>query len=112
MQLKEEKHLINRLLKVELEIKMSIESHVPDTMTLIRVLPSVAVVGQVQKVERSNRDGTSVDIYVKFLPVPGSIYFNLMRLCKQIKMLKGVKIIKVTKLGGRPVVFKGKTIVL
>ncbi len=108
----QEKHLASRILKAEITIKMGMDAHVPDTMTLIRVLPSVAVVGQTDKVERSTAEGTVADIYVKFLPVPGSVYFNLVRLCKAIKALKGVKIVRVEKLGGRPVVFKGNPIVI
>jgi hypothetical protein len=112
MRLKEDKHLASKMLKVELSVKMDVEAHVPDMMTLVRVLPSVAVVGQTDRVERSSGEGTIADIYVKFLPVPGSIYFNLVRLGKSIKALKGVKIVKVDKLGGRPVVFKGAPIVI
>jgi len=112
MKLHEDKHLASKMLKVELSIKMDVDAHVPDMMTLVRILPSVAVVGQTDRVERSSVEGTVADIYVKFLPVPGSIYFNLVRLCKSIKALKGVKIVKVEKLGARPVVFKGEPIVI
>jgi hypothetical protein len=112
MRINEDKHLASKMLKVELAVKMDMEAHVPDMMTLVRVLPSVAVVGQTDRVERSTAEGTTADIYVKFLPVPGSVYFNLVRLCKSIKALKGVKIVKVEKLGGRNVVFKGAPIVI
>lgn len=108
----EEKHLSTRILKVELTVKMDMDAHVPDMMTLVRVLPSVAVVGQIDKVERSTAEGTVADIYVKFLPAPGSVYFNLVRLCRAIKALKHVKIVKVLRLGGRPVVFKGQQIII
>jgi hypothetical protein len=112
MKINEDKHLASKMLKVELSIKMAITAHVPDMMTLVRILPSVAVVGQTDRVERSEESGTVADIYVKFLPVPGSVYFNLLRLCKSIKALKGVNIVKVEKLGGRAVVFKGTPIVV
>ena len=110
--LREDKHLASKMLKVELSVIMSLDAHVPDMMTLVRVLPSVAVVGQTDRVERSTSSGTVADIYVKFLPVPGSVYFNLSKLCKSIKALPGVEIVKVDKLGGRPVVFKGQPIVI
>ena len=97
MRINEDKHLASKMLKVELAVKMDMEAHVPDMMTLVRVLPSVAVVGQTDRVERSTAEGTTADIYVKFLPVPGSVYFNLVRLCKSIKALKGVKIVKEIK---------------
>jgi len=112
MRLKEDKHLASKMLKVELSIKLELEAHVPDMMTLVRVLPSVAVVGQTDRVERSTAEGTVADIYVKFLPVPGSVYFNLVKLCKAIKALPSIKIIRVDKLGGRRVVFKGIPIVI
>lgn len=112
MQINEDKHLASRMLKIEIAITMEISAHVPDTMTLIRILPSVAVVGQTDRVERSEASGTVADIYVKFLPVPGSVYFNILRLCKSIKALKGVNMVKVQKLGGRAVVFKGTPIVI
>ena len=110
--LREDRHLASRMLKVEMSVIMSLDAHVPDMMTLIRVLPSVAVVGQTDRVERSTSAGTVADIYVKFLPVPGTVYFNISKLCKSIKALPGVEIVKVSKLGGRPVVFKGQIIVI
>jgi hypothetical protein len=112
MRLNEDKHLASKMLKAEVSVKLELEAHVPDMMTLVRILPSVAVVGQTDKVERSTAEGTVADIYVKFLPVPGSVYFNLVKLCKAIKALPGVKIVKVEKLGGRKVVYKGQPIVI
>jgi len=49
----ENKHLTSRMIKVTLSVKMNETAHVPDTMTRIRVLPTVAVVGQSDRVERS-----------------------------------------------------------
>lgn len=112
MRLNEDKHLASKMLKAEISIKLELEAHVPDMMTLVRILPSVAVVGQTDRVERSTAEGTVADIYVKFLPVPGSVYFNLVKLCRAIKALPGVKIVKVEKLGGRKVIYKGQPIVI
>lgn len=112
MRLNEDKHLASKMLKAEVSVKLQLEAHVPDMMTLVRILPSVAVVGQTDKVERSTAEGTVADIYIKFLPVPGSVYFNLVKLCRAIKALPGVKIVKVEKLGGRKVVYKGQSIVI
>lgn len=112
MRLNEDKHLASKMLKAEVSVKLELEAHVPDMMTLVRILPSVAVVGQTDKVERSTAEGTVADIYIKFLPVPGSVYFNLVKLCRAIKALPGVKIVKVEKLGGRKVVYKGQSIVI
>jgi len=112
MRLNEDKHLASKMLKAEISIKLELEAHVPDMMTLVRILPSVAVVGQTDRVERSTAEGTVADIYVKFLPVPGSVYFNLVKLCRAIKALPSVKIVKVEKLGGRKVIYKGQPIVI
>lgn len=112
MRLNEDKHLASKMLKTEISVKLELEAHVPDMMTLVRILPSVAVVGQTDRVERSTAEGTVADIYVKFLPVPGSVYFNLVKLCRAIKALPGVKIVKVEKLGGRKVIYKGQPIVI
>ena len=106
-----EVHLASKMLKVEMSVGMNIDGHVPDMMTRVRVLPSVATVGLAARVERMQGKGTVVDMYVKFLPVAGSIYFNLQRLCKMIKSLPDVQYIKITKLGGRPIIYQGKPIV-
>ena len=55
------------LINVTMKLIMTKDSHVPDTLTRIRVLPSVAVVGQDNPVDRSGGT-TKLEIYVKFLP--------------------------------------------
>lgn len=110
--LKEDKTLGSKLVKVDVSIKMEESAHVPDTMLLIRVLPMVAVVGQSDRVERSHAGGTVLDLYIKFLPKPGTLYKNLTDLCKMVKKLPGVKHIKVEKVGGRNVTYKGNPIVI
>ena len=104
--------LVSKLVKIDIDIRMTRDSHVPNIMTLMRVLPMVAVVNQSNKVERSVGSGTSLGLYIKFLPKSGTLYKNLMILCKMIKGLPGVKIVKVTRVGGRTVTFKGQSIVL
>jgi hypothetical protein len=108
----ENKHLAAKMIKVTLSVKMNQDAHVPDTMTRVRVLPTVAVVGQSDRVERSSAGGTVMDIYVKFLPNPGSLFYNLMNLCKLIKSLPGVRVVRVVAVGNRPVIFKGRPIVI
>lgn len=105
-------NLTSKLVKIDIELKMTHDSHVPNVMILMRVLPLVAVVNQSQKVERSIGRGTSLSLYVKFLPKSGTLYKNLMMLCKMIKALPGVRIVKVNRVGGRTVTFKGQSIVL
>jgi hypothetical protein len=110
--LNEDKTLNSKLLKISVSVTMTEDSHVPDTMLLIRCLPTVAVVGQSDRVERSQATGTILDLYIKFLPNPGPLYKNLMDLCKAIKRLKGVKHIKIERVGGRTVTYKGQSIVV
>lgn len=108
----EDKTLGSKLVKVDVSVKMTESAHVPDTMLLIRVLPMVAVVGQSERVERSHATGTVLDLYIKFLPESGTLYKNLMTLCKLIKKLPGVKHIKVDRVAGRSVTYKGNPIVV
>lgn len=110
--LKEDKTLSGKLVKVDVSVKMQESAHVPDTMLLIRVLPMVAVVGQSDRVERSHATGTVLDLYIKFLPSQGTLYNNLVSLCKMIKKLPNVKHIKVDRVGGRTVTYKGNPIVI
>jgi hypothetical protein len=110
--IREDKTLGSKLVKVDISIKMLESAHVPDTMLLIRCLPMVAVVGQSDRVERSHATGTVLDLYVKFLPKPGTLYSNLVNLCKLIKKLPNVKHIKVDRVGGRTVTYKGTPIVI
>lgn len=111
-QIHEDKTLSGNLVKVDVSIKMLEDAHVPDTMLLIRVLPMVAVVGQSDRVERSQAGGTVLDLYIKFLPKGGTLYANLITLCKMIKKLPSVKHTKVEKVGGRSVTYKGNPIVI
>lgn len=111
-QLKEDKTLSAKLVKVDVSIKMQESAHVPDTMLLIRCLPMVAVVGQSDRVERSHATGTVLDLYIKFLPKSGTLYKNLVDLCKLIKKIPNVKHTKIDRVGGRTVTYKGSPIVI
>tara|TARA_R110000824_G_scaffold385203_1_gene579386 strand:+ start:311 stop:586 length:276 start_codon:yes stop_codon:yes gene_type:complete len=91
---------------------MDQDAHVPDTMTRIRVLPTVAVVGQRDKVQRTEAQNSVLDVYVKFLPTSGSLIKNLMSLGKMIKGLPGVKIVRVISVNNRKVQRNGKPIVI
>ena len=88
------------------------EIHVPDLLTKVRILPTVAVVGQSDKVMRTESGETIVDIYVKFLPVSTKRYKNIVAMCELIKSLPGVNKIKVLELDKKPVSFKGSQIVV
>jgi len=99
------------LINVTMKLTMTKDSHVPDTLTRIRVLPSVAVVGQDEPVDRSGGT-TKLEIYVKFLPTAENTHDSLQTVGKLIKGLPGIKMIKMISVGGRPVLWKGKPIVI
>ncbi len=100
------------LMKITCRLIMSHDAHVPDTLTRIRVLPSVSVVGQADPVERSGVADTTLDIYIKFLPSSSNTLKNLKSLGKLVKALPGVKIVRVLSVGGNSVLYKGKPIVI
>ena len=99
------------LMNVTMRLTMTKDSHVPDTLTKIRVLPGVAVVGQKAPVNRSAAN-TILEIYVKFLPKTSNTYQSIKSVGKLIKSLPGIKIIKILTVGGRPVIFKGSPVII
>jgi len=100
------------LIKVTCRLIMDIDAHVPDTLTRIRVLPTVSVVGQVEPVDRGAKGNTILEIYIKFLPPSSNTLKNLKTLGKMIKGLPGVKIVRMLTVGGRGVMYKGRPIVI
>ena len=100
------------LMNVTMRLIMQNESHVPDTLTRIRVLPSVAVVGQKEPVVRPEAGNVKLEIYVKFLPSVSNTYEALVSIGKLIKSLPGVKVIHVLSVGGRKVLYKNKPIMI
>jgi len=99
------------LTNVTMILTMDKDAHVPDTLTRVRVLPSVAVVGQREPVNRGG-GRTVLEIYVKFLPGTSNTYESVKSIGKVIKGLPGVRIVKITAVGGRPVTYKGSPIVI
>lgn len=115
MQLKEQKDTIRLdrgLLKAAVRLTMSYKSHVPDTMTRIRILQGVAVVGQVDQVTRKKRGKAVLDVYIKFLPEAGPVFDSLIKILKEVKKLPGIEVIKVLDLEGRKVRYKGNPIII
>jgi len=108
----EELRLKRDLVNVTCLLTMTTNAHVPDTLTRVRVLPTVSVVGQKEPVQRTPKGKTMLEIYVKYLPRSGSDYKNLLSLSKLIKRLPGVKMVRVLTMDGRRVTFKGKPIVV
>ena len=107
----EETRLDKSLTNVNCVLKLDKDTHVPDTLTRIRVLPTVSVVGQRSPVER-NESGAIVEVYVKFLPNSSDTYKNIMNIANLIKVLPGVNMVKVVELGGRKVSYKGNPIII
>tara|TARA_Y100000310_G_C20319035_1_gene639839 strand:- start:300 stop:575 length:276 start_codon:yes stop_codon:yes gene_type:complete len=91
---------------------MERDAHVPDTLTRIRALPMVTVVGQKEPVNRTAKGNTILETYIKFLPTTGNNYRNLLSIAKLVKGLPGIKIVRVISLEGRPILYKGQPIVV
>lgn len=107
----EETRLDKSLIDVTCLLSLEKSAHVPDTLTRIRVLPTVSVVGQRSPVNRKE-SGASVEVYVKFLPNSSDTYKNIVNIAKLIKTLPGVKVVRVIALGGKEITYKGKPIVI
>jgi len=94
-----------------LTLKLETETHVPDLMTRIRILPSVAVVGQKEKVDRFMDGDARLTISVKFLPKSSQVYVSLKELCTMIKRLPGVLSITVDAYDKRKVTMRGQKLI-
>ena len=87
--------LERKLDKTILSLKLERETHVPDLMTRIRILPTIAVVGQKAKVRRFFDGDAQLFISVKYLPKSDDIMQSLSSLSNMIKTLPGVKSVAV-----------------
>lgn len=92
-------------------VKLESETHVPDLMTKIRVLPTVAVVGQKEKVARYMDGDALLVMSIKYLPRTNEIYGSLRILSNMIKRLPGVKTIAVEEYNKRKITIRGQKIV-
>jgi hypothetical protein len=92
-------------------LKLERETHVPDLMTRIRILPSVAVVAQKDKVARFFDGDAQLKIGIKFLAKTDDILKSIKQLAKMIKGLPGVKIISIDEFNKRKLTLKGSKIV-
>lgn len=104
---KMEKKLSSSILLLKLER----ETHVPDLMTRIRILPGVAVVAQKDKVARFFDGDAQLQISVKYLPKSQSIMKTIKHLSGMIKNLPGVKTIAVESYNKRKLTIRGKKII-
>ena len=99
-------------IKITCRLVMMKGAHVPDTLTKIRALSGITVVGQKEPVDRNVKGSTVLEIYIKFLPSSTETYTNLLSVAKLIKALPGIKIVRILSVGGRPVLYKSKPIVI
>jgi len=94
-----------------IDLKLESETHVPDLMTRIRVLPTVAVVGQKEKVARYVDGDALLKMSIKYLPRTEEIYGSLKALCTMIIRLPGVKAVTVDTYNEKRITLKGSKIV-
>ena len=92
-------------------LKLENETHVPDLMTRIRILPGVAVVGQKEKVERFMDGDAMLNLSVKYLPRTDEIYGSLKFLSGMMKKLPGVKSITVESFNKKRITIRGKKLI-
>ena len=104
--------LSRKLANISLAVYCDPEIHIPDFLTKIRILPTISVVGQTDKVMRTETGDTVVDIFVKFMPISDKTYDNIVSVCELIKSLPGVSRIRVDKLDGKDVTYKGSKILI
>ena len=107
-------HRLKRdLVKCTMRLILEEDTHVPDTLTRIRILPLVSVVAQRDKVVRPEHANAVLVLYVKFLPrVNMTTYQNLKSLATMIKGLPGVKVVSILSIDGKIVTHKGQKIVI
>lgn len=92
-------------------LKLEPETHIPDLMTRIRILPAIAVVAQSKKVARFFDGDDRLEVSIKFLPRTEEVFKNLKDLGGSIKKLPGVKTIAFDTYNKRTVTLKGKKII-
>jgi hypothetical protein len=94
-----------------LTLRLENETHVPDLMTRIRILPTVAVVAQADRVARFADGDAMLTISIKFLPKTSEIYSSVKKLSGMIKNLPGVKSITVEKYNKKRITLRGNKII-
>ncbi len=92
-------------------LKIENETHVPDLMTRIRILPGIAVVGQKDKVARFSDGDGSLLLSIKFLPESEEIYKSLKDMSALVKKLPGVKTVAIVAFNKRKIVLNGRKII-
>ena len=103
--------LTKKVVTTIVTVKLERDTHVPDLMTRIRILPTVAVVGQKEKVARFMDGDAMLTLSVKFLPRTQEIYGSLRDLSKMMKRLPGVKTVGVDSYNNKKITLRGKKII-
>jgi hypothetical protein len=103
--------LERKVTSTTLTLKLEGDTHVPDLMTRIRILPSVAVVAQADKVARFMDGDAMLTISIKYLPKTSEIYSSIKKLSGMIKNLPGVKTVSVDKYNKKIIKFKGNKLI-
>jgi len=103
--------LQGKIVTVVMTVRLERETHVPDLMTRVRILPSIAVVGQKEKVDRYAGGDSRLQISIKFLPRGEAIYKNLKFLSSMIKKLPGVLSVTIDVYNKRIITSGGNKIV-
>jgi len=104
--------LPRKLSNAVMTLKLESETHVPDLMTRIRILESVAVVAQKDKVARFFDGDANLKISVKYMSESTDILKSIKIISKKIKELPGVKNVIVHEFNKRKVSLRGKRIVI
>ena len=103
--------LEKKLKSTEMTLKLETDTHVPDLMTRIRILPTVAVVAQTDKVARFADGDALLTISIKYLPKTSEIYSSVKQLATMIKRLPGCKTVSVDTYDKTRITLRGKKII-
>ena len=103
--------LERKLSNTLMTLKLQRETHVPDLMTRIRILPGIAVVAQKDKVARFFDGDAQLTIRIKFLSKTDDILKSVKHLAKMIKNLPGVKSVALETYNKRNITMKGKKLI-
>jgi len=100
------------LMNVKIRMQMDPEVHVPDLLTRIRILASVAIVNQTMNTMKTQDGREFIEVIVKFMPNAEGAYTNLLTMAKMVRAMPGIKSVRVVDLSGKPVTFEGKPVVV
>ena len=102
----------SRLTDCKMKLFLDRDASVTDTMTIIRVLQGVAVVGQTDHSLRSKLGRTVLPISIKFLPGSGDVSLSIEKLARAIKKAAKVRVVKVVSVNDSPYLVRGRQIVV